>query len=220
MKKTLFTLLFLIPFLGFSQVDLDSIDHKYREDQIYLNATYNLLLNKPTDVFQRGLSFGIGFGFIRDFPINKRRNKAIGIGLGYVFNNYIQNLYLEDNDSFEPITSFSTNRYSTSGFEIPIEYRWRTSTATKLKFWRIYTGFKASYLISRKFVHDSENNNFKIKNRDIFEKFLYGFYITAGYSSFNLHVYYELQPLFKNALVDGKSDAVKDLRIGLSFYLF
>ncbi|WP_196891227.1 porin family protein [Aureivirga marina] len=224
MKKTLYILLFLIPILSFSQVNLDTIDTKYREDQIYLNVSYNLLLNKPVSAYQRGLSFGFGFGYIRDIPINKRRNKAIGIGIGYTLNTYVQNLYLEseqnDEVDFEPINSFNTNRYSTHGIELPIEYRWRTSTAEKVKFWRIYTGFKVSYLFTRKYVHDSDRGSIKIKNIDNFEDFQYGFYITAGYSSFNLHVYYGLQPLFKNTEIAGKSIDMNDLRIGLSFYIF
>jgi hypothetical protein len=41
----------------------DDIDTKYREDQFYIGATYNLLSDVPSGVKIRGLSGGIQFGF-------------------------------------------------------------------------------------------------------------------------------------------------------------
>ena len=55
-------------------------DLKYREDQFYTGITYNFLENKPSGISQQGLSGGLHFGFIRDFPINKNSTRAIGIG--------------------------------------------------------------------------------------------------------------------------------------------
>ena len=60
--------LFLLPFLGTGQIELDDliqskeVDSLYREDQFYIGITYNLLLNTPPGVRSRGLSGGIQGG--------------------------------------------------------------------------------------------------------------------------------------------------------------
>ena len=45
---------------------------KYLEDQFYVGVGYNFLVEKPKDVVQRGLSYSLQAGFIRDIPLNKR----------------------------------------------------------------------------------------------------------------------------------------------------
>ena len=85
-KNVLFIFLLLITSSCFSQeekvVDSTKIDTRYREDQFYVSVTYNLLNNKPSGMSQSGFSSGFHLGFIRDMPINDKRNLAIGIGLG------------------------------------------------------------------------------------------------------------------------------------------
>ena len=78
---------------GFAQVQ-DSIatvertvtvdDPKYREDQFYFGITHSILMNKPQGYKPNSFSTGISFGFLRDFPLNKRRNVAIAPGVGIV----------------------------------------------------------------------------------------------------------------------------------------
>ena len=71
-----------------------AVDSLYREDQFYLGLTYNILLNMPGDVNQNKFSPGVKAGFLRDFPINKRRNVAIAPGLGITYSNYFQSLFI------------------------------------------------------------------------------------------------------------------------------
>ena len=75
------------------------VDDKYREDQFYVSVTYNLLGNKPSGVSQSGFSSGFHFGFIRDMPINEKRNVAIGLGLGFSSNSYNQTLLISEENS-------------------------------------------------------------------------------------------------------------------------
>ena len=75
-------------------IDTASVYQKYREDQFYLGLTFNLLTNKPEAMEQNGFSGGLQFGFIRDMPINKQRNWAIGVGAGISMNTYNQNLFV------------------------------------------------------------------------------------------------------------------------------
>ncbi|MDX1315778.1 MAG: porin family protein, partial [Eudoraea sp.] len=126
---------------------------KYLEDQFYIGLTYNLLLNKPPSVTQQNLSYGLQTGFIKDIPLNEQRNFAVGIGLGYAVNSYYNNIlatqtpegitYQVIADGFD----YKRNKIETHLVEMPLEIRWRNSTAQEHRFWRIYTGFKLGYIV-------------------------------------------------------------------------
>ena len=79
-----------------SEVALDSL---YREDQIYIGVTYNTFIQAPESLSQTNFSPGFKVGFIRDFPINSKRNIAIGLGVGYALNAYVQNLKISADTS-------------------------------------------------------------------------------------------------------------------------
>ncbi len=204
-----------------------AIDTKYREDQFYATVTYNLLNNKPNGVSQNGFSSGFHLGFIRDMPINNKRNVALGIGLGLSSNSYNQNIQIasdNSNFSFEVINetniNVTKNKFTTYLVEIPIELRWRTSNATDYDFWRIYTGFKMGYLVynSTKFISDS--NNFNLSNIEAFNTLQYGITLSAGYGIWNFHAYYSLNSIFDNTtLLNNQSLDLSAFKLGLMFYI-
>jgi Outer membrane protein beta-barrel domain len=234
MKNFVFVLLVLIGVIGFSQnnntnkEDVSALYKDYREDQFYASVTYNLLNEKPSGVKQSGFSSGFNLGFIRDMPINERRNVAIGLGLGLSANSYNQkNILISEttNDiEFSIIDesdyNVTKNKFTTYLVEVPLEIRWRTSTASDYNFWRIYTGFKIGYLLynSTKFMSDIENS--KLSNIDSFNKLQYGLTLSAGYGTWNFHLYYGLNPIFDaNLQSDNTSVDMKSLKIGLMFYV-
>ncbi|MBT8183496.1 MAG: PorT family protein [Eudoraea sp.] len=204
----------------------DSYGADYLEDQIYVGLTYNFLLNKPEDVTQSNLSYGLQGGIIKDIPINKRRNIGFGIGLGYAVNSYYTNLKVtETNDGFqyrvlESGTSFKRSKIETHLIEMPLEFRWRNSTAEIYKFWRVYTGIKLGYVVGSrsKFVSNEEKISFY--NTDT-ENFQYGLMLNFGYNTFNVHVYYALNDFFEKGTltVDSKKVDFTPLRIGIIFYI-
>lgn len=199
---------------------------KYLEDQFYVGLTYNFLLNKPQDVTQSNLSYGLQGGMIKDIPINKRRNIAFGIGLGYAVNSYYTNLRATETNNgiqyriLEEGTSFKRNKIETHLIEMPIEFRWRNSTADSYKFWRVYTGVKLGYVVGSrsKFVSNEEKNSFY--NTDT-ENFQYGFMINFGYNTFNVHAYYALNDFFEKGTltIDNRNVDFTPLRIGIIFYI-
>ena len=68
LRRLQICILFLLALLSIKNYAQDTapkgdIDSKYREDQIYLGITYNLLSDVPNGVKIRGLSGGIRFGF-------------------------------------------------------------------------------------------------------------------------------------------------------------
>jgi hypothetical protein len=203
------------------------VDDKYREDQFYLSVTYNLLGNKPSGVSQSGFSSGYHFGFIRDMPINKRRNLAIGVGLGLSANSYNQTLLISEvNNDFQYTVlngndiQYSKNKFTTYLVEFPIEFRWRTSTATNYDFWRIYTGIKLGYVLFNSSKFNSSQGDIKLSNIDDFNTFQYGFTFSAGYSNISFHLYYGLNDIFNSdAMIDGQPINMNSVRIGLMFYI-
>ncbi|MBC2843609.1 porin family protein [Winogradskyella flava] len=207
--------------------DKSELYKKYREDQFYISVTYNLLNNKPEDVNQNGFSSGFHFGFIRDMPINERRNKAFGLGLGLSTNSYNQNVsILETNGDFvyEVINgseiNVSKNKFTTYLVEVPLEYRWRTSTATDYNFWRIYSGFKFGYLFYNSSKFKSDIGNERLSNIDAFNKLQYGLTLSVGYGTWNFHMYYGLNPIFDDsAKLEGNSIDLSSFKIGLIFYI-
>ncbi|WP_047548323.1 porin family protein [Psychroserpens sp. Hel_I_66] len=238
--KQVFFLFFMFPFIGIIAQERDNplqdgivndsikvVDKNYREDQFYVSVTYNLLGNKPDNVSQSGFSSGFHLGFIRDMPINEKRNVAIGLGLGLSSNSYNQSLLISENNRSFNYTiledvSFSKNKFTTYLIEVPLEFRWRTSTATEYDFWRIYSGIKLGYVVYNTSKFIGSPNNIQLTNIDDINKLQYGLTLSAGYSNINFHFYYALNSIFnKNAKVNSSGELVKmnAIKIGLIFYI-
>lgn len=204
----------------------NTTDLNYREDQFYLGITYNLLNDMPSGMSQNGFSSGFHFGFIRDFPVNERRNVAFGVGLGYSVNSINQNLLIARNNqgdlqySILDESMFSKNKMILHIVELPIEFRWRTSTPTEYNFWRIYTGLKLGYVFSSVAKFKGEPNDLKEKPLDDLNKLQYGFTLSAGYDQFNLHIYYALNTLFDDtAKLEDQPLDLSLIKIGLIIYI-
>ncbi len=201
------------------------IDSLYREDQFYFSFTLNTLQNKPTNVAQDKFSAGYSLGFLRDFPLNKKRNVAIAPGIGLSYYNYNQNLKISQSNQvafysvIESNVAYSKNKFSQLLMEVPIEFRWRTSTAESYKFWRIYGGFKMGYLLyDRAIYQDSQGKIVTTSNKD-FNKFQYGTYLSVGYNSINIFAYYGLNPLFESAQTSTEKIEMNALSVGIMFYI-
>ena len=223
----LISLVFLQHNMGQNEIEPTlSVDSSYKEDQFYFGVTYNLLTNMPKGMSQNGFSSGFHFGFIKDMPINKNRNWALGLGLGYSTNSINQNLLISEDQqgSFSYVilgsSQFTKNKFSRHIFEVPFELRWRTSTPDNYKFWRIYTGFKLGYVFASSAKHKGTSQNNKITTIDDFDKLQYGLTLSIGYNTWNAYMYYGLNPIFKKeALLDGKSIDFRAIKIGLMFYI-
>ena len=230
MKHVIITIVCLYGFMAFGQETVsqvnDSIDYKYREDQFYFSATYNLLRNQPDAVSQNGFSSGFHLGFIRDMPINKKRTMAIGLGFGYSGTSINQNVRITENDQnvqqYEIVESgtFSKNRITLHQIEVPLEIRWRTSTPSSYRFWRIYTGLKVGYVFGSSARYEGDLANSKVKGLDNLNTIQYGITFTAGYDKFNAHIYYALTPIFDGGAKANVTDLdVSVIRIGLMLYI-
>lgn len=203
------------------------VDSLYREDQFYIGLSFNLINNEPSGFSQNGFSGGLHLGFIRDMPINKRRNKAIGLGLGISTNSYNSNLFIGEDITGASIYSilddtvdYNSNRLNTNLIEMPIQYRWRTSTATKTNFWRIYTGIKLGYIYYYKARFEQSGNTVIQTDIPELNRFRYAATLTLGNGSFNAFVQYNLNTLFnKDAQINGDAVNLQPIKFGIEFYL-
>lgn len=223
MGKSWLIFFFLLSFIKLeAQENNDLVDLKYLEDQLYFSLTYTILNNKPSTISQNGFSGGFSLGFIKDIPLNEQRNFGLGIGAGYAYNVSVHNLKISRENQatlFELAEDYKTNRLGINSLEFPVEIRWRTSTPEKYSFWRVYGGVKFSYLLAEKTKYEDEEELITTKNIPEFNKIQYGVILAAGYSTWNLYFYYGLSPLFKNAIFNEKNLDMKDINIGLKFYI-
>ncbi len=203
-------------------------DSLYREDQFYISVSYNIFSSIPNGVKPEGISAGVNFGFLRDFPLNKRRNLGVAIGLGFSYDQYGQNLLISENENGENIYTilesaidFKYNRLSLAVIEAPIQFRWRNSTPSEYKFWRTYLDFRVGYTLWHK--SSFKNNSVKIVNSNIneFEKLRLSTALSVGYSKFNLYVQYNINPFFNKDAVteDGQQVNFNGIKLGLIFYI-
>ncbi len=231
MRKNLFnSFLFLVfPLIVLAQdmLSVQEIDSLYREDQFYVGVTYNILVNTPEGVNNEGFSGGLHFGFLRDMPINERRNIAIAAGLGYAVNKYGYTMFIGDdgnnNTTFVALTddfTYDKNRFVTHQIELPVEFRWRTSTPESYRFWRIYSGFKLGYVYYHKATFVQDNTRIQQTAIPEFDKLRTSVFLNFGYNTFNFQVQYNFNSFFNNdATLDGQPIDLSAFKMGLIFYI-
>ena len=226
-------LLFLFPLLGVSQVEshdsinVNNVDFRYREDQFYFGITYNVLMDTPPGINSRGLTGGIHGGFLRDIPINERRNLAVAMGLGLAYDQLGHNLFIGENPNGSSIfrildgnVDFSKNRLEMAMVEVPLELRWRTSMATDYRFWRVYAGARIGYAYWYKATFRQAGNHVDQGRIPEFVPLRLTATLSFGYGTFNFFASYSINPFFKDAhLSNGEELNVKVLKLGLIFYM-
>lgn len=223
--KIFFLYFYLLTFsLLYSQSEEKTIpaDSLYREDQFYFSVSYNLLRNTPDSYSQYSFSSGFTMGFLRDMPISKNRNWAIGLGLGYSYNDIKHNLKIVENSPsnvYSIDNSYDKSKLRFHYLELPLEIRWRNSTLESHKFWRVYTGFKVSYLLSSKSIFVSSTQSAIIQNSNELVKFQYGPYLSVGYNTINLYAYYGIKPIFDKAIIENRDLKLNSFNVGFIFYI-
>lgn len=229
MRISLFIITFFTTLSIFAQqkeINFDAVDSLYREDQFYLNITYNALQKRPDGIKQNKLSPGISFGFLRDMPINKKRTVSVAAGLGYSLAIYNQNLGIFDSNGIntyqvlDPDIPYSKNKLSLHYVDLPVEFRWRNSTPESHIFWRVYSGIKLSYLFYDQYKSVSSLGKVNQSNNKDLNQFQYGVYLAVGWNTWNFYAYYGLNPIFKSsAKIDNQSIEMNTTNFGLMFYI-
>lgn len=232
MKLFLAVLTFFLCLTSISQNLLDKhfnkVDSLYREDQFYIGLGINFLVNKPADMSQSGFSGGLHFGYIRDMPLNQRRNIALGIGLGLSIDTYSQNLFIGENNSglsiFDVIDSgidYDNNRFSKQVIEVPFQFRWRSSSiGDDSAFWRVYTGINIGYIYYFKSVFEQQGNKVNQTKLDELNRTTFDYYFSFGKSKINFFFRYSLKSLFEANLIDTQEELnLNIIKAGVVFYI-
>jgi hypothetical protein len=223
-KNLLLTFFILFTIVVFSQEEKSTVvDSLYREDQMYATFSLNLIQNRPAGFSKHSLSSGLSVGFLRDMPFNKKRTWAIAAGFGYSYNNLKNNIKV-DNSTTNDINytidnTFDKNKLVLHQLELPIEIRWRNSTYQSHKFWRIYSGFKISYLFADKSVFNSPIEDIIVRNNNDLSRIKYATYLAVGNNTGNIYVQYSLSPIFKDVQLNDKKLEISSLNIGFVFYI-
>lgn len=212
--------------IGFAQEDEEYAgDPLYREDQFFIGASYNLSTGTPSGFDINGFSGGLQLGFLRDMPVNEQRNVAIAIGGGLSYDYFGQNLAITETPTGTNFTvlesdMFDSNRLSFASVEAPIEFRWRSSTASEYRFWRIYAGFRVGYIYYFKSRLQQAGNNVTLTDIPELDRLQMGLSLSFGYNTVNFYGYYGLTPLFGDAkTTTGEDVEFRIVRVGLIFYI-
>ena len=214
----LFICLFSVQHI-YSQVN----DIDYKEDQFYLGVSYFMQVKDIDDFKQNGFSGNFQIGFIKDVSIDKKNQKALGLGVGFERNRFTSNiqplLNSENEVDYRLVVSRfleSKNELNYSSLVFPIELRWRNSTPERYNFWRVYTGFK----FKRNYYIDSDpsyGQSLKIKDG---REWTHSIYLNSGFNTWNISLEYDLNPLLKNKkTTNGENLNISFFRLGLVFYL-
>ena len=222
MNKVFSVLLFLFSFATIAQ-DLRSVndsvfyDDKYLEDQLYVIAAYQRLIDLPEQVSETGFSYNVGFGYIRDIPLNKARTIGLGAGIGYAFNVHYFNVS-DPNDPDQPDEALKSNKIALYMAEIPIQLRFRNSTPLKYKYWRFYPGILISYAFAQN--HSlKQSNDFEVKDVININNFQYGINLSVGYNNWNLYTYYGISDIFNETENVSVSFGPNEFKIGIVLFL-
>ena len=209
------------------ETDFDAPDSLFREDQFYLNITYNTLQKVPDGLQQTKFSPGFSVGFLRDMPINTSRTFAVAAGLGYSLSVYNQNLGIFESNTgttYEILNtegvSVSKDKLSLHYVDLPVEFRWRNATPDNHRFWRVHLGVKLSYLLANQYKLVSTAGNLTNNSLNDLSKFHYGLYLSTGWNTWNIYAYYGFNPIFtSDAKIDGQSIDMNTAKFGLMFYI-
>jgi hypothetical protein len=215
--------LLTVPFVVFSQKNNLNTGDAYAEDQVYVSVSYNQFTRQPSSLSKSSFSYAFSGGFIKDIILNKKGTIAVAAGIGYGYDFFSHELRIDEVDGntvFGSANTISENIFTSRNLEFPFEFRWRTSTATKYSFWRVYSGIKVLYNLQNKFQYIGSNETeYKVKNVSAYNKWQYGLTMSAGYDAFNVHVFYGMTPLFKNGTMNGEAVNSTIIKFGLIFYM-
>ena len=212
----------IIPMLVAAQKNNLLEGDAYADDQVYVSVGYNQFFGQPSAITKSSFSYAFSGGFMKDLILNKTGTISIAAGIGYGFDFFNHELRVDEVDGstvFGNANGITENTFTAHNIELPFELRWRTSTAIKYGFWRVYSGVKVLYNLQNKFQYlEGDANQVKYTNVAAYNKLQYGLTTSAGYDAFNVYVFYGMTPVFKKGTINGETVASKIIKFGLIFY--
>lgn len=210
-KRTIFFLFGCLPlaifcqqkndYKGESEYDLKNYKADPR-DRLIFEVNYTSWTNVPNAIKTDWKSIGFSFATMFDKPFGSS-NFSLGFGLGLYIHNFSSNadfIYKLDSTNttvttvLQPrISNYVANRYNERSFEIPIELRFRTKTATMFK---IMLGGKIGYVVSDFKKTDDADGRIRRYNLSNINRLRYGVSFRIGIEQFCLTASYYLSEVF------------------------
>ena len=190
----------------------------YKEDQIYLNFSFDFKLKTIEGYQQNGFSRTFNFGLLKDISLNQKGTKAIALGLGYGYSRLINNLNIGENfDFILEDDSALRNKLTYHSIQFPLEFRLRTSNHESFAFWRVYLGYKINYNFSSKYKPFFGRKTSLKKYVNEFSHFLS---LSLGFNTWNIRFETSLSPIIKLSSVSNNFNSNFFISsVGLVFYL-
>jgi len=186
---------------GNSEYDLKNYKGDPR-DRLIFEVNYTNWLNAPKGIKSDWKCVGFAFATMFDKPFGSS-NFSLGYGIGLYIHNYSSNanfIYQLDSTNsqvktvLEPKTiPYIANRYNERSFEIPIELRFRTKTATMFK---MMLGGKIGYVISDFRKTDDADGRVRRYNVQNINRLRYGVVFRIGIEQVCLTASYYLSEVF------------------------
>lgn len=201
------------------------------KDRILLELGLNQMINAPSNVKFSALSRSFNAYFTYDVVFGKS-NFSIAPGAGIGTDNFYHkkngiawsnNTHLKDTvTSFPTLSDSVTAKKSKLGltyFDIPVEFRFRSTPNKKNTSWKLAAGFKFGFLIGSKWKYRGEDlttgtgdvrfKEFKVEGLN---KFRYSVYARGGYGIFNVFMNYQISSVFQK----GKGPQMYPLQFGIA----
>lgn len=212
--------------LAFSSLLLgqEASSPSYKEDQLYVDINFILQTNGVRSFQENGFSRSFHLGMIKDMPLTNKGTTAIGLGLGYGYMRMTNNVKVRNYSGSYVYTipsldeSSLRNGFSFHQLQVPLEFRWRTSSFSDYSFWRIYLGYRLSYQFG------ASHNPFFGKKFSLTKQvrpWQHGVSIAIGYNTWNMRLSYDFFPVLKDTIRTTRNiyPRFNALQIGLIFYV-
>lgn len=204
-------ILILMPFVFFGQTKTDykgesEFDIKnYKSDprdRLIFEVNYTSWTNIPEGIKTDWKSVGFVFSTMFDKPFGNS-NFSLGFGGGLYTHNFSSNadfIYQLDSTNknvttvLKPrTTSYTANRYNERSFEIPVELRFRTKSATMFK---VMIGGKIGYVVSDFKKTDDADGRVRKYHLQNINRLRYGINFRIGIEQFCFTASYYISEVF------------------------
>ncbi|PWJ44804.1 porin family protein [Sediminitomix flava] len=186
----------------------DDFDYKGRQTSFALTYQPEFSLGGGQFTFNPGISYVHDSYFLDDFTIRENptdNNKTIIVPVG---------------DIFEEATDIKKSKLAVNSFDVPLEFRYRTSANRKGFVIGLggYFGFIFDTHTKIKY-EDGQGSNVIAKEKRNYNinRFRYGVMGRIGLNNINLFATYNLNEFFENNALDGISSNTRQLAVGISF---
>jgi hypothetical protein len=186
---------------GSSEYDLKNYKGDPR-DRLIFEINYTNWLGAPKGIKTDWKCVGFAFACMFDKPFGSS-NFSFGYGLGLYVHNYSSNanfIYQLDSTNkqvttvLEPKTiPYIANRYNERSFEVPLELRFRTKTATMFK---VMLGGKIGYVVSDFRKTDDADGRVRHYNTQNINRLRYGVVFRIGVEQVCFTASYYLSEVF------------------------